>query len=41
MARIEAVINIEDNCISGNVCSEIRDSKETPNIEKVNKVGVV
>jgi hypothetical protein len=41
MARIEAVINIKDNCISGDVCLEIRDSEETPNTEKVNKVGVI
>ena len=41
MARMEAAINIEDNCIGGDVCSEIRDSEETPDAEKVNKVGVV
>jgi hypothetical protein len=41
IARMEAAIDIEDNCIVGDVCSEIRDSEETPDAEKVNKVSVV
>jgi GTPase KRas protein len=41
MARIEAAIDIEDNSIEGDVCSEIRDGEETPDAEEVNKVGVV
>jgi hypothetical protein len=38
---MEAAINIEDNCIGGDVCLEIKDSEETLDAEKVNKVGVV
>jgi hypothetical protein len=32
---------IEDNCIGGDVCSEIRDNEETPAAEMVDKVGIV
>jgi hypothetical protein len=35
------MINIKDNYISGDIYLEIRDSEETPIIEKVNKVSVV
>src|ERR1700733_623598 len=40
-ARMMATIDIEDNCMGGDVCSEIRDNKETPVAEKVDKVGIV
>jgi hypothetical protein len=38
---VTAAIDIEDNCIRGDVCSEIRDNEETPAAEKVDKVGIV
>jgi hypothetical protein len=41
MARIEAAIDIGDNCIDGEVGSEIRDNEETPAAEKVDKMGIV
>jgi hypothetical protein len=41
MARMEAAINIKANSISRDIYSEIRDSKEMPNTEKVNKIGIV
>ena len=38
---VTAAIDIEDNCIGGGVCSEIRDNEETPAAEKVDKAGIV
>ena len=35
------MIDIKDNYISRDIYSEIRDSKEMPDIEKVNKVSIV
>jgi GTPase KRas protein len=43
-ARMMAAIDIEDNCMGGDVCSEIRDNEETlavERVEKVDKVGIV
>ena len=39
--RIIATINIKDNYIDRDICLEIRDNKEMPIIEKVDKVDRV
>jgi hypothetical protein len=36
-----AAIDIEDKCMGGDVCSEIRDNEEMPTTEKVDEVGMV
>jgi GTPase KRas protein len=40
-ARMMAAIDIEDKCMGGDVCSEIRDNEEMPAAEKVDEVGMV
>jgi hydrogenase maturation factor len=36
-----AIINIKDNYISGDIYLKIRNNKETPLINKVDKLGIV
>ena len=36
-----AMINTRDNYISRDICSEIRDNKEIPPIDKVDKLDIV
>jgi hypothetical protein len=38
---MEAIIDIKDNCINGDVYLKIKDSKETLNAKKVNKVSII